>query len=215
MQASLTYCGDPALLGNAYDHYVHYVLAEKFKKENKEKGWNERDVERRVIQRERQRLQDHRYKFLVTHNYAKHYQIIASYVNAHSYDEYNSKSDVPIDFYHPEWFNNRDHSQKIWAASLSKFAFVPVKDLLAGSKQHPDERVGDMTFNYKYWESTIKDYEIKPGTPESSDRDSDADSEADKSVDLDATNTQRDVENQVLSEEFIYNGESDLELFEE
>ncbi|MBW0483342.1 hypothetical protein O181_023057 [Austropuccinia psidii MF-1] len=72
-----------------------------------------------------------------------------------------------------------------------------------------------MTFNHKYWESTIKDYKIETGTPESSDRDSDADSKADKSVDLDATNTQCDVDNQFLSEEFIYNVESDLELFEE
>ncbi|MBW0499925.1 hypothetical protein O181_039640 [Austropuccinia psidii MF-1] len=72
-----------------------------------------------------------------------------------------------------------------------------------------------MNFNHKYWESTIKDCRIKPGTPESSDRDSDADSEADKSVDLDATNTPCNVDNQVLSEEFIYNGESDSDLFEE
>ncbi|MBW0478219.1 hypothetical protein O181_017934 [Austropuccinia psidii MF-1] len=114
-----------------------------------------------------------------------------------------------------EWLNKRDHSQKIWAANLSKVAFVPVKDLPSGSKQNPDERLGDMTFKNKYWESTIKDYTIEPGTPESSDRDSDADSKADKSVDLNATNAQHDVDNQFLSEELIYNGETDLELFEE
>ncbi|MBW0567957.1 hypothetical protein O181_107672 [Austropuccinia psidii MF-1] len=150
MRANLTYCSDIGLLRNAYDHYVHYVLAEKYKKENKEQGWTMREVERKVIQRARQRV-----------------------------------------------------------------AFVPVKDLPPGTKQHPDKRLGNLSFNQKYWESTIQEYEIKPGTPDSSERNSEDSCSDDESVDLNAPNANRDVDNNGLSEEFIYNGESNLELDEE
>ncbi|MBW0567733.1 hypothetical protein O181_107448 [Austropuccinia psidii MF-1] len=54
MHANLTYCSDLGLLSSAYDHYVHYVLAEKYRKENREKGWNEQDMVRKAVQRARQ-----------------------------------------------------------------------------------------------------------------------------------------------------------------
>ncbi|MBW0540372.1 hypothetical protein O181_080087 [Austropuccinia psidii MF-1] len=153
-------------------------------------------------------LPDRRYTFLVSHNYAKRYQIIASDFNAHRNDEYNSKAgiyvfktlayqsdsataffqrldckikevegmmghrsqqqirrrpkipiisefekipkNIPIDFYRPEWFNEKDHSQKLVVADLSEVAFIPVKDLLPGTKQHPNEILGNLSFNYKY-----------------------------------------------------------------
>ncbi|MBW0537867.1 hypothetical protein O181_077582 [Austropuccinia psidii MF-1] len=94
----------------------------------------------------------------------------------------------PLTYINLNGSTKRDHLQEIWASDLSRVAFVPVKDLPPSSKQHPEDWLGDMTFNHKYWESTIKDHKIKPGTPESSDRDSDADSKADKIVDLDAKN---------------------------
>ncbi|MBW0571458.1 hypothetical protein O181_111173 [Austropuccinia psidii MF-1] len=96
MRANLTYCGDLGLLCTAYDHYVHYVLAERYRKESQDQRWNEHEVERKVVQRARQRLRDWCYKFLVAHNYAKRYQIIASDVNAHSDNEYNAKAGVYV-----------------------------------------------------------------------------------------------------------------------
>ncbi|MBW0471091.1 hypothetical protein O181_010806 [Austropuccinia psidii MF-1] len=64
---------------------------------------------------------------------------------------------VPIDFYRPEWFNERDHSQNVLAANLSEVAFALVKDLPPGTKQHPYKRLGNLSFNQKYWESTIQE----------------------------------------------------------
>ncbi|MBW0482699.1 hypothetical protein O181_022414, partial [Austropuccinia psidii MF-1] len=55
MRANLTYFGDLGLLCTAYDHFVHYILAKRYKKESQDQGWNEREVERKVVQRERQR----------------------------------------------------------------------------------------------------------------------------------------------------------------
>ncbi|MBW0556477.1 hypothetical protein O181_096192 [Austropuccinia psidii MF-1] len=164
MHAKLTYCSDLGLLRTAYDHYVHYVLSEKHKKEVREKGWNARDVERKVVQRARQQLQDQRYKFLFSHNYAKRYQVIASDVNAHSDDEYNSKLGIYIIKTLPYQSNSEtaffrrldskinEFDAMMGPAELSGVAFVPVKDLRPGAKQHPDEQLGNLSFSCKYWE---------------------------------------------------------------
>ncbi|MBW0480010.1 hypothetical protein O181_019725 [Austropuccinia psidii MF-1] len=58
---------------------------------------------------------------------------------------------APIDFYNPKWFNERNHSEKLIASELSGVAFVLVKDLPPGAKQHPYERLGDISFSFKYW----------------------------------------------------------------
>ncbi|MBW0522110.1 hypothetical protein O181_061825 [Austropuccinia psidii MF-1] len=238
MRANLTYCSDLGLLSSAYDHYVHYVLAEKYRKENREKGWNERDVVRKAVQRARQRLRDHRYKFLVMHKYPKRYQVIASDVNAHSDDEYNAQLGVYViktlayrserattffqrldrkikevdamlvDFYRPEWFNERNHSEKMIAADVGDVAFVSVKDIPSGSKEHPDERLSDRAFNNKYWHLTIKDYEIEPDTPE------DSDNYSDEMIDLDANN-QLDVDQNFVEQEIIKHEQREVELADE
>ncbi|MBW0535867.1 hypothetical protein O181_075582 [Austropuccinia psidii MF-1] len=269
--ANLNYCGDLGFLRTAYYHYMHYVSAERYKKESQDQGWNELEVERKVVQQARQILRDWRYKFLVAHNHAKRYQIIASDVNLHSDDEYNAKAgvyiiktlayqsenataffcrldckikdveammgrrsnqqirrrpnipiisefkktpkNVPIDFYRPEWFNERDHSEKLIAADLSEVAFVPEKDLPPKGKQHPDERLGDLSFNYKYWDLTIKDYEIEPKTPKISERDSDAGNLSDdESVDLYASNSQRDVDIHLFNKKIIKMEQGVIEL---
>ncbi|MBW0469314.1 hypothetical protein O181_009029 [Austropuccinia psidii MF-1] len=120
---------------------------------------------------------------------------------------------VPIDFYRPEWFNKRDHSQKLMVADLSEVAFVPIKELPPGGKQHPDERLGDISFNYKYWDSTINDYEIEPRTPQSSDRDSDDDSLGDdESVDLGTEMAQKDVDNRLVNKEIMEIEKGEIEL---
>ncbi|MBW0495594.1 hypothetical protein O181_035309 [Austropuccinia psidii MF-1] len=36
---------------------------------------------------------------------------------------------IPIDFYRPEWFNEKNHSEKLVAADLSEVSFVPVRNL--------------------------------------------------------------------------------------
>ncbi|MBW0522464.1 hypothetical protein O181_062179 [Austropuccinia psidii MF-1] len=271
MCANLTYCGDLGLLCTAYDHYLNYVLAEKYKNESKEKGWNEREVERKVVHWARQRLCDWHYKFLVANNYAKRYQVIASDGNACSDDEYNSKAgmyviktlayqsknataffcrldckikevekimgcqsnqqirwspkipiiskfkktpkNAPIDFYRPKWFNEPDRSQKLMVADLLEAEFVPIKELPPGGKQHPNERLGYISFNYKYWDSTIKDYEIEPRTSQSSNKDSnDGSLGDDESVDLDMAMAQKDVDNHLVNKKIMEIEKGEIEL---
>ncbi|MBW0474466.1 hypothetical protein O181_014181 [Austropuccinia psidii MF-1] len=67
---------------------------------------------------------------------------------------------LPIDFYDPNWFNNRTEGQKRIIADSNSIAFLPdaTKSLLG--KQHQDERLSNKWFNQKYWEQVIKDYNI-------------------------------------------------------
>lgn len=50
------YVDDILLLEKTYNHYVHHLMTEKFKKETKDAGKNQRDDARKVIQRNRQRV---------------------------------------------------------------------------------------------------------------------------------------------------------------
>ncbi|MBW0577920.1 hypothetical protein O181_117635 [Austropuccinia psidii MF-1] len=122
---------------------------------------------------------------------------------------------IPIYLYQPEWFNEKNHSEKLVAADLSEVAFVPVKNLPPGSKEHPDKRLGDISFNYKYWESTIKDYEINPRTPDESESQSVGSSLDDNSIDLNAATGERDVDNNLLEKEIIESGKGETKLLEE
>ncbi|KAG0143373.1 hypothetical protein CROQUDRAFT_109262 [Cronartium quercuum f. sp. fusiforme G11] len=77
------------LLEGAYNHYVHYVMVEKYKKEAKEQGKNVKDEERKVIQRARQRLRNARIKFATNQGYKQRYLDLISLIDAHSDDEYS------------------------------------------------------------------------------------------------------------------------------
>ncbi|MBW0478032.1 hypothetical protein O181_017747 [Austropuccinia psidii MF-1] len=104
---------------------------------------------------------------------------------------------IPIDFYRPEWFNQKNHSKKQIVSDLSEVAFVHIRDLPRGPKQ-----LCDWAFNQKYWHSIIKVYKIEPDSPDSSDRYSVASSIGDESVDL---NAEHDVDNNFLKKEIIKN----------
>lgn len=54
--ASYQYVNDILLLEKAYNHYVHYWLAKKYKRESKESGSNQKDDSKRATQRARQRV---------------------------------------------------------------------------------------------------------------------------------------------------------------
>ncbi|KAG0141320.1 hypothetical protein CROQUDRAFT_686050 [Cronartium quercuum f. sp. fusiforme G11] len=50
MNINKAYIENFNLLEGMYNHYVHYVMVEKYKKEAKEQGKNVKDEERKVIQ---------------------------------------------------------------------------------------------------------------------------------------------------------------------
>lgn len=56
MNINKTYVQNFDLLEGAYNHYVHYVMTEKYKKESKQQGKNVKDEEKKVIQRACQRV---------------------------------------------------------------------------------------------------------------------------------------------------------------
>ncbi|MBW0514432.1 hypothetical protein O181_054147 [Austropuccinia psidii MF-1] len=230
MRANLTYCGDLGLLCTAYDHYVHYLLAKRYKKESRDQGWNEHEVEKKVVQWARLRYNAKAGVYVIktlayqSDNATAFFRQLDCKIKdveammGHRSNKQicrrpkipiisefkKTPKNVPIDVYRPECFSDRDHSQKLMGADLSEVLFFPVKDLPPKGKQHPNERLGDICFNYKYWDLTIKDYKIEPRTPKSSERDSDAgDLSDDESVDLDASNPHHDVDNHLVTKKII------------
>ncbi|MBW0542805.1 hypothetical protein O181_082520 [Austropuccinia psidii MF-1] len=75
------------LLEATYNHYVHYYMAQKFKKEAKESGKNQKDAERGAILRNRLRLKNLRYRFGVAQGFPQRYLNILGNIDAHSDDE--------------------------------------------------------------------------------------------------------------------------------
>ncbi|MBW0503211.1 hypothetical protein O181_042926 [Austropuccinia psidii MF-1] len=208
MCANISYLNDINLLHCAYDHFVHYLMTEKFKKENKQAGKNFEDDKKRVTQQRRQRVRcflslslvspllSHGlpnqlackwYRFAVENNYPQQYLSVLQDVNAHSNDEfiprfksyaikklaYHSESAniffrnldqkmsesnnllgkpaslrpqcqpiapmpsrftkapkrMPLDFYSPDWFNNRDYAERFVVANTKQVAFIPTTDI--------------------------------------------------------------------------------------
>ncbi|MBW0504676.1 hypothetical protein O181_044391 [Austropuccinia psidii MF-1] len=89
MQANLTYLNNLELLQKGYDHLVHFLKAQEYKKEIQESRCNECEAKKRVVQRRRQKLCKKHYKFAVSNNNPKHYLKVLAAVDAHSDDELN------------------------------------------------------------------------------------------------------------------------------
>ncbi|MBW0558917.1 hypothetical protein O181_098632 [Austropuccinia psidii MF-1] len=147
-----------------------------------EKGWKEQDVERKVVQKlcdsHYKFLIAHnypkRYQVIASdvnahsndeYNAKAGVYDVDQMMGRRSYQQIHRRpkkpifskfektpKNIPIDFYRPDWFNKKNHSQKIMVADLGEVAFVPTKNLPPGSKEHPDERLGDLTFSNKYWD---------------------------------------------------------------
>ncbi|MBW0558152.1 hypothetical protein O181_097867 [Austropuccinia psidii MF-1] len=96
MNINLRYLNDIKLLHDTYNHYVHYYMAQRFKKEMKEAGKHRKDQEKGAIQLSRKRLRDIRYKFGVANNFPKRYLKVLSKRDAHSDDEYITKNTYKI-----------------------------------------------------------------------------------------------------------------------
>ncbi|MBW0565002.1 hypothetical protein O181_104717 [Austropuccinia psidii MF-1] len=98
----------------------------------------------------------------------------------------NIPKNIPIDFFRPEWFNQKNHSKKQIVADLSEGAFVT-----------------------KYWHSIIKEYKIESDSPDSIDKYSVTSSIGDESVDL---NVEHDVYSNFLKKEIIKSEKREVEL---
>ncbi|MBW0483425.1 hypothetical protein O181_023140 [Austropuccinia psidii MF-1] len=227
MRANISYLNDINLLHRAYDHFVHYLMTEKFKKENKQAGKNFEDDKKKVTQQRRQRLARKGYRFAVANNYPQRYLSVLQDVNSHSDDEFiprfksyaikklpyrSEMADVffrnldrkmsesnnllgkpaplrprcrpivpmpssftkapkrmPLDFYPPDWFNNRDYAERFVVANTKQVAFIPTTDIQSAKRLNPDESLRDKAFNDKYWELVTQPYDLSHELDESSD----------------------------------------------
>ncbi|MBW0587812.1 hypothetical protein O181_127527 [Austropuccinia psidii MF-1] len=89
MNINHRYLNEMKLLHETYNHYVHYYMTQRFNKEMKEAGKHQKDQEKAA-------LCDIRYKFGVANNFPKRYLKILANTDAHSDDEYISKSNYRI-----------------------------------------------------------------------------------------------------------------------
>ncbi|MBW0555689.1 hypothetical protein O181_095404 [Austropuccinia psidii MF-1] len=71
-------------------------MTQQFNKEMKEAGKHQKDQEKAAVQLSKKRLCDIRYKFGVANNFPKQYLKILANTDAHSDDEYISKSNYKI-----------------------------------------------------------------------------------------------------------------------
>ncbi|KNZ58949.1 hypothetical protein VP01_1828g7 [Puccinia sorghi] len=83
-----------ALLIQAYNHFVHYVLLLKYQKEQKQNGKIAQEAEHKRISKNRERLRDARKEYAVINHLPKRYQDIIAHIGAHSDDEYDEKNKV-------------------------------------------------------------------------------------------------------------------------
>ncbi|KAG0147213.1 hypothetical protein CROQUDRAFT_91657 [Cronartium quercuum f. sp. fusiforme G11] len=80
MNINRTYIEDYGLIKSAYNHYVHYVMTEWYKKETKEEGKNAKD--------DQKKLKNARFKHGVANDYPRRYLDILADIDAHSDDEW-------------------------------------------------------------------------------------------------------------------------------
>ncbi|EFP79891.1 uncharacterized protein PGTG_05116 [Puccinia graminis f. sp. tritici CRL 75-36-700-3] len=76
-----------AFLIQSYNHFVHFLMLEKFKKEQKEAGKLKKDVRHKNVQKNRERLAASRLEFAIINKLPERYQKILTPISAHSDDE--------------------------------------------------------------------------------------------------------------------------------
>ncbi|MBW0586004.1 hypothetical protein O181_125719 [Austropuccinia psidii MF-1] len=66
---------------------------------------------------------------------------------------------MPLDFYHPEWFNKIDYGGQFLIANTKQVAFIPTNDIEMSKKLNPDKKLGDEAFNKRYWDLVTEPYD--------------------------------------------------------
>ncbi|KNZ53403.1 uncharacterized protein VP01_324g6 [Puccinia sorghi] len=77
-----------ALIIQAYNHYVHWVVFLRYKKGQKQRGEWAEEAQIKIISNNRERLRDAQKEFAIVNKFAKQYQDISVHIGAHRNDEY-------------------------------------------------------------------------------------------------------------------------------
>ncbi|MBW0520933.1 hypothetical protein O181_060648 [Austropuccinia psidii MF-1] len=78
---------------------------------------------------------------------------------------------MPLDFYHPDWFNKCNYAQRSSMENSKQVAFVPLSIVKMSKNIHPDENLCNKAFNEKYWEEVTQPYDLSHEGAESSGND--------------------------------------------
>ncbi|KNZ49285.1 hypothetical protein VP01_510g22 [Puccinia sorghi] len=78
---------DMTLLIPAYNHFVHYLAMNKYKKEAKQAGKVAEEANNKKYSKNRERLRDQRRDFAILNKFPKRYQDVLAQISAHSDDE--------------------------------------------------------------------------------------------------------------------------------
>ncbi|KAG0147110.1 hypothetical protein CROQUDRAFT_656400 [Cronartium quercuum f. sp. fusiforme G11] len=87
MNINLSFVNNISLLTRAYDHFVHYLMAQRYKKESKDPGSHAKDVKRQHILKSREWLRNTRYEWAVAAKLPVRFRRLLSQTNTHSDNE--------------------------------------------------------------------------------------------------------------------------------
>ncbi|KNZ50235.1 hypothetical protein VP01_4537g1 [Puccinia sorghi] len=182
LNANPKYANNTALVIQAYNHFVHFVLLSKYKKEQKQEGKNAQEAEHKKISKNRERVykiktlpyrSNNANKFFRAldlcmlreaslnpatnrkrriRKLTKKEKIMSTYVNP--------PKGLPIDFYDPDWYHTLPDSQQKLIPNIEPVAFLPdaSKSLQPKAMRHEDEKLSDKSFTCKYWEILVEPY---------------------------------------------------------
>ncbi|KNZ62463.1 hypothetical protein VP01_1267g4 [Puccinia sorghi] len=173
-----------SLLIPAYNHFLHYLQLNKYKKELKQKGKVEEEASNKKFNKNCKRLIAFDLQFSCVMN-AGTFKFSTSSQNViwtcwnqsrptammslmqlsktlakTSLPFKMAPKGLPIDFYSPKWFLGLVYSQQQSIRDMTHIGLLPnaKQSLLPKPHTHPDEKLADSTFTKKYWEVVAEPY---------------------------------------------------------
>ncbi|KAH9473976.1 hypothetical protein Pst134EA_001031 [Puccinia striiformis f. sp. tritici] len=163
-----TMAGDLTLLIPAYDHFVHYLQYENYRKELKEEGKVAKDAAHKRFSKNRERASEQNPSAQGSRRRIR--RLPRTPVMSTSLV---APKGLAIDYYGPKWYNKLDLAQqkKIPNRSILAFLSNASESLQPKDERHPDEKLSTRSFTKKYWEVLAEPYGLVLGDSSDSDDD--------------------------------------------
>lgn len=125
---------------------------------------------------------------------------------------------LPLDFYHPRWYNGLSAHDKEKYVKHTQVAFLPnaAESFIPPPHTHPDEKLSGAKFNKKYYDQLKSPYQLNtPGEEEEDDAEGPVgrgdqgnhEEEMEDSIDLEAISEGSDEEDKAANSKFFQNGD--------
>ncbi|KAG0140879.1 hypothetical protein CROQUDRAFT_99491 [Cronartium quercuum f. sp. fusiforme G11] len=132
MNVNLKHANSLSLITSVYNHYVHFVMAAKYKTERNNAGKVKKQCTKKTIQKNRERLCDTRSEFLMRHwaKFPPRYRKVCSDILAHSDNEYDAEKHVlDVEILKEEELNGKTSQKQIRklpkTPAVSEFSCAP------------------------------------------------------------------------------------------